>query len=157
MKTREFLSVLSQNPDLPLQFEYEEGKFARADYHITEIKNVSYDSVDCGGVRNQWTETIVQLWENETPEPNHSVNTNKALQIFLAVQKVRPFFREVEMKFEYGNSNFHTAIMKVKGVEVTDKVTVKLLPENTTCKAKDRALTVEEKSKACCTPGSGCC
>ena len=157
MKTSEFLSLLSQNPELPLQFEYEEGKFARPDYHITEIKNVSYDTVDCGGTRNQWTEAVVQLWEDEMPDLNHSVNTSKALKIFSVVENARPTFKDVEVKFEYGNSSFHTAIMKVEGVEVTDKVIVKLFSENTTCKAKDRALTVEEKSKACCTPESGCC
>lgn len=157
MTINKFLEVLRTNPNLPLLFEYQDGKYARPDYHITEVKNVSYDTVDCGGIRNQWTETIVQLWENEMPELNHSVDTTKALKIFDVVERVRPTFGEVELKFEYGNANFHTAIMQVKEIVVSDKIEVKLLSEHTTCKAKDRAATVEEKNAACCTPGGGCC
>ena len=60
MITQAFLDILIQNPKLPLYFEYQTGQFVRSDYHITEIKNVSYDTVDCGGVQNKWEETIVQ-------------------------------------------------------------------------------------------------
>lgn len=157
MKTSKFLKALADNPNMPLYFEYQDGKYTRPDYHITEVKNVSYDTVDCGGVRNQWTETIVQLWEDSMPDLNHSVDTTKALKIFDVVEKARPTFKDVEVKFEYGNAGFHTTVMQVDSIEVTDKVVVKLLTENTTCKAKDRALTVAERDAACCTPGGGCC
>jgi hypothetical protein len=157
MKTSEFLSILAQNPGMPLHFEYQVGKFTRPDYHITEIKNVTYDTVDCGGAQNNWTEAIVQLWEDEMPDLNHSVNTNKALNIFEVVEKARATFKDVELKFEYGNTSFHTAVMGISAVEVTDRVVVKLFAENTTCKAKDRASSKEDKDAACCTPGGGCC
>jgi hypothetical protein len=78
MKTSEFINVLENNPSLPLTFEYKKGSFARADFHLTEFKNVSFDTVDCGGVQNNWQEVQVQLWENEIPEPNHRVDSTKA-------------------------------------------------------------------------------
>ncbi|APD06126.1 hypothetical protein UJ101_00587 [Flavobacteriaceae bacterium UJ101] len=156
--TNEFLNVLIENPNKILEFEYTEGKFARKDYHLTEFKNVTFDTVDCGGVANKWEETHIQIWENEEFEANHSVDTTKALKIFEIVEKTRPTFKETEIKFEYGNAEFHTAVMGIKGIAIhADKVVVKLFNENTTCKAKDRATTKEEKEAACCAPASGCC
>ena len=153
MTTREFLQLLENHSDLPLYFEYKPGAFARSDFHITEIKNVKYDTVDCGGVRNEWQEVHVQIWENEIPEPHHQVNTTKALDIFKVVNKVRETWGDVDMKFEYGNANFHTALLHVNQMQIhTDKVIVKLGTEQTCCKAKDRAETPEEKAVACCAP-----
>lgn len=174
MKTKEFLTLLEENPNKNLRFEYHKGQFAREDFHLTEIKNVTYDTVDCGGVINQWKETVVQLWENSTPDGN-SVDTTKALEIAMRVDSVRPIYKDVEIKFEYGNSLFHTAILSVGEVEIGESITVKLFTESTACKAQDRATTPEEKAVACCppqpkikvqmtesvsescAPGSGCC
>jgi len=178
------LNVLENNPELPLLFEYKTGAFARMDFHITEIKNVNFDTVDCGGVQNKWQEVQVQLWEPEMPDPTHRVNTTKALDIFKVVNKKRETWGDVELKFEYGNTGFHTSILPVGQVEIhKDKIIVKLGQTMTTCKAQDRATTPEEKAAACCgpvvevaeiskpkvnlsdlvasndvcTPGSGCC
>ena len=158
MTTQEFLDILTQNPSLPLYFEYQTGQFVRSDYHITEIKNVTYDTVDCGGVQNTWQETIVQLWENAIPEPQHSVDTTKALKIFEVVEKTRPTFKDTEIRFEYGNASFHTAVLAVDSVDVSDKIVVRLQGMKTTCKANDRAAEATFQGlELACTPGSGCC
>lgn len=94
MTTTEFLNVLEQHENLPLTFEYQKGLYVRMDYHLTEVKNVSFDTVDCGGIRNAWQEVHVQLWENEVPEPSHRVDTSKALKIFQVVDKVRPILAD---------------------------------------------------------------
>jgi len=153
MKTSEFTQILRDNPEKSLFFEYHAGQFVRTDYHITEIKNVSYDTVDCGGILNKWNEVHIQLWENEIPEPDHAVDTVKALNIFDAVQKVRPTFQDTEIKFEYGNSSFPTAVLPVYQIkEAGNSLIVQLTADQTTCKAKDRATTSEEKAAACCGP-----
>ncbi len=177
MKTSEFISLLQNQPSTPLMFEYKPGMFVRADYHITEINNVSYDTVDCGGLQNEWQETHIQLWENEIPEPGHQVDTSKALQIFEVVHKVRPTFQDTDIKFEYGNAAFPTAVLPVSDIVKSDNaLIVHLVQDQTTCKAKDRATTDDEKAAACCappvkqsisleslstanqcTPGGGCC
>lgn len=178
MKTSEFIQILKVNPEKSLFFEYQAGQYVRTDYHITEIKNVSYDTVDCGGIRNEWNEVHIQLWENEIPEPDHAVDTGKALKIFEVVQKVRPTFQDTEIKFEYGNSFFPTAVLAVHHIkEAGNSLIVQLTADQTTCKAKCRATTPEEKAAACCgpaghpkvrvslaapeasacAPGSGCC
>lgn len=185
MTTTEFLAVLETHKDLPLSFEYKKGAFARMDFHLTEVKNVTFDTVDCGGVPNYWQEVHVQIWENEIPEPAHRVDTTKALNIFKAVQKVKPILENTTLKFEYGNDSFHTAILPISDIQVLqNQIIVKLGKDETCCKAKDRATTEEEKAAACCvtapvieksakpkisltdliasngnscTPGGGCC
>ena len=153
MTTNEFLKILNDHPNLPLLFEYQAGSFTRMDYHITEIKNIQYDTVDCGGVQNKWQEVHVQLWENELPEPDHRVDTSKALDIFTVVEKVRSTWGDVEMKFEYGNARFHKAVLPIGNVTIHDKqIIVQLGQDQTCCKAKDRAVTEEEKAVACCAP-----
>lgn len=178
MLTSEFTSLLAQNQDKALFFEYQPGTYVRSDYHITEIKNVSYDTVDCGGLQNKWQETHIQLWENQIPEPEHKLDAGKALKIFQLVDKVRPTLQDTEIKFEYGNSSFPTAILPVGNIDVNaSSIIVQLRPDQTSCKAKDRANTPEEEAAACCgtpavkpklqmaglatnnacTPGGGCC
>ncbi|WP_194776680.1 DUF6428 family protein [Pararhodonellum marinum] len=155
MKTSAFTQILQDNSEKALFFEYQTGQFVRTDYHITEIKNVSYDTVDCGGIRNQWTEVHVQLWENEIPEPDHQVDSKKALKIFEVVNKVRATYPDTEIKFEYGNSSFPTAVLPIHDIKDTgNALIVQLTPDQTTCKAKDRATTPEEKAAACCGPAS---
>ncbi|GGZ12534.1 hypothetical protein GCM10007049_00280 [Echinicola pacifica] len=178
MKTKEFIDLLNSQSAKVLTFEYASGMEVRADFHITEIKNVDFNTVDCGGLANQWSETHVQLWENDTLEPEHQVNTDKALKIFEAVEKVRPTYKDTELYFEYSNPQFGLTILPVDQVQISDnRVLVVLGQSNTTCKAKDRASTDEEKAAACCgtpaapavakvnvrpknqscAPNSGCC
>ena len=42
MKTKNFISQLVNNPGKELLFEYTNGKFAGANYHLTEVKNVFF-------------------------------------------------------------------------------------------------------------------
>lgn len=155
MKTNQFTKTLQENPNKALFFEYQTGQYLRTDYHITEIKNVNFDTVDCGGIRNQWSEVHIQLWENEIPEPNHGVDTDKAMKIFDVVNRSRETYPESEIKFEYGNSSFPTAVLPVNQIKDTgDALIVQLVADQTTCKAKDRATTPEEKAAACCGPAA---
>ncbi|WP_232834925.1 DUF6428 family protein [Pleomorphovibrio marinus] len=155
MNTSEFIQLLKEHPGKSLHFEYQSGQFVREDYHITEIKNVDFDTVDCGGVRNQWKEVHIQLWENEIPEPEHAVDTSKALKIAEVVGKVRETYPEAVIKFEYGNAHFPATALPVHQVKVAgESLIVQLVPDQTTCKAKDRASTPEEKAAACCGPVS---
>lgn len=176
MKTSDFIELLDSNPGLDLSFEYQNGKYIRGDYHITEIKNVSFDTVDCGGVQNKWEETHVQLWENAISDSDNVIDTTKALKIFQVVQKVRPTFQDTEIKFEYGVASAPMSVMSVMdAVKKDSRLIVQLASDQATCKAKDRASTPEEAAGACCgtpekeyiplgegavngcTPGGGCC
>ena len=57
------------------------------------------------------------------------------------------------MKFEYGNADFHAAILPISAIKVLEnQVIVQLGIDQTSCKAKDRATTEEGKAAACCSP-----
>jgi hypothetical protein len=72
----DFKTQLQANPDLHLQFSYDEDKFVNASFHITEIKLAPITSVDCGGVMNKWTEVIVQLWEPGAKQTDRSMQVS---------------------------------------------------------------------------------
>src|SRR6218665_2254234 len=97
----DFKNTLKQNPDLHLQFQYAEGKYVDASYHITEIKQAPIVSVDCGGVMNSWTEVIVQLWEPCISETERAMKVGKALSIINLVEKALPLNPEATVKIEF--------------------------------------------------------
>lgn len=172
-----FKSALEQNPDLHLQFEYEEGKLVDPSFHITEIKQAPIVSVDCGGVMNRWTEVIVQLWEPPVKQTDRSMQVGKALKIVSLVEKSLPLDPDAVVKIEFGNSRFDTRQMYPGDFRADgDNFTVGLVPDFTQCKAqtRDQSCGTGTGSTACCgsapqaqvavaaesascIPGSGCC
>ena len=162
MKTNEFLALLKNHSEKSLLFEYRPGQFVAPNYHITEIKNVTIDSVDCGAGTDFWKETVIQLWESpeekNTPEYMSAV---KALGILDKVNGIKPMDGTTEIKFEYGNADFHTAQLFVNDHEIgKDHLTINLGVKKTDCKAKETCGVIVEiagQQEACCSPESGCC
>ncbi|MDB4293211.1 DUF6428 family protein [Maribacter sp.] len=163
MKTNEFLGLLKAHTDKSLLFEYKEGYFVGANYHITEIKNITVDSVDCGAQTDFWKETVIQLWESpDEHDKEEYLTTNKALGILIKVDQIKPMEKDVEVKFEYSNDHFHTAQLFVNDFSIdADKLILKLGVEKTDCKARETCGVPVEASvqadSSCCTPESGCC
>jgi Family of unknown function (DUF6428) len=161
MKTTEYLSILNDHKDKSLLFSYQPGKWVGANYHITEVKHVKVDSVDCGSGTDAWNETIIQLWESPSEIGKRDyMSTFKALAILKKVGKMKPYDMEAEVKLEYSNDQFHTAQLFIDHFETTDKeLRFYLSVHKTDCKAKStcgipETVTVDESS---CAPGSGCC
>ena len=163
MKTSEFLSLLREHPNKSLVFEYEMGKTVGANYHITEVKNITIDSVDCGAGTDYWKETIVQLWESPTEKDNRDyMSAYKAMGILSKVDRIKPMVKEAEIKFEYSNPHFHTAQLFVNDHSIQDNtLLLQLGVEKTDCKAKETCgipeVTAQENTSNACAPGSGCC
>lgn len=163
MKTKELLALLREQSQKALLFEYHPGHFVGANYHITEIKNITVDSVDCGAGTDFWKETVIQLYESPVEkEKKEFMTAYKALNILNKVDRIKPMEREVEVKFEYSNDTFHTAQLFVNNALISnDQVILQLGIAQTDCKAKDACgipvKQVMEKATACCTPESGCC
>ncbi|WP_245917119.1 DUF6428 family protein [Mucilaginibacter yixingensis] len=176
-----FKARLEANPELHLQFQYEEGKLADTSFHITEIKLAPITSVDCGGVMNKWTEVIVQLWEPGEKQAERSMKVNKALSIIAVVEQMLPLDGDAIVKIEFGNSQFDTRQMFPADITVAgDTLTVNLTPDFVQCKAQTRGgscgtndkgeeccapvekptiklVNLVTQTDACCTPGGGCC
>ncbi len=166
MKTEQFFRLLKDNPEKPLIFEYKPNHSVKRGYHITEVKHVKIDAVDCGANSDNWNETVVQLWESPAAsEDDDFMTAYKAQSILKKVGRMKPYDMEAEIKFEYSNSEFHTAQLYVNGYETTDSVLlVSLAVEQTDCKAKSDCgvpaeIAVEAKVTAepCCGPESSCC
>lgn len=161
MKTNEFLSLLQEQPNKKLLFEYRSGEFVAPGYHITEIKNVTVDAVDCGAGTDFWKETVIQLWEDPTEDTDSYMSAEKALDILNKVDRIKPMEKNVEVKFEYSNPNFHTAQLFVNDFAVNENaIVMKLGVEKTDCKAKETCGITPEPVNAedtGCAPGSGCC
>lgn len=165
MKTQELFKLLEQNQDKPLLFEYAPKQLIGANYHITEVKHLTIDSVDCGSQTDFWKETIIQLWESPKElGKTEYMSVYKALAILKKVGKMKPYSLDSEVKFEYSNASFHTAQLFVNDYEIIGQnLIVKLAIEKTDCKAKETCGVAEvETSKAsslepCCSPDGNCC
>lgn len=164
MKTKELFSILEQNQDKSLLFEYAPNKLVGANYHITEVKHLTIDSVDCGSQTDAWKETIIQLWESPLEQgKTEYLSVYKALAILKKVGKMKPYDLDAEVKFEYSNNTFHTAQLFVNDFEMKGtNLIIKLAIEKTDCKAKDicgvsEVLETVTNSEPCCSPDGNCC
>ncbi|TGV01786.1 DUF6428 family protein [Flavivirga rizhaonensis] len=165
MKTQELFKVLEQNQDKSLLFEYAPNLLVGANYHITEVKHLAIDSVDCGAQVDTWKETIIQLWEspNELGKTEY-MSVYKALAILNKVGKMKSYDLDAEVKFEYSNATFHTAQLFVNDFEIRgNNLLVKLAIEKTDCKAKELCGVPEpteaasKETEVCCSPDGNCC
>ena len=165
MKTQALFKVLEQNQDKSLLFEYAPNLLVGAHYHITEVKHVTVDSVDCGAQVDGWKETIIQLWEspNELGKTEY-MSVYKALAILNKVGKMKSYVLDAEVKFEYSNATFHTAQLFVNDFEIRENdLIVKLTIEKTDCKAKELCgvpeplVAVSTDADPCCSPDGNCC
>jgi len=169
MKTQEFLKVLGEHSNKSLLFEYAPEKFVDANYHITEVKHITVDSVDCGAQTDAWKETIIQLWESPLEKgKTEYMSVLKAQGILNKVGRMKSYVADAEIKIEYSNPTFHTAQLFVNDFEIQNNSLIfKLAIQKTDCKAKQLCgvpetivnvvETVAEKAEACCSPESGCC
>ncbi|MFY0654116.1 MAG: hypothetical protein JXQ96_18910 [Cyclobacteriaceae bacterium] len=140
MTTQEFTDLLEKNPSIRLQFEVEDGKFIEPTYHITEIKNVSIDSVDCGGNPDAYNQTIVQLWVNPHEFLRKPWSTDKALSIFNKVESTTLSDPDAEIFFEYGDENIRTSQFSVENINIDgNTLNVQLFTKPTACKPSLRS------------------
>ena len=165
MNTDQLFKILEQNKGKSLLFEYAPNQLVAANYHITEVKHITIDSVDCGSQTDAWKETIIQLWESPLEkEKKEYMSVLKALSILEKVETMKPYELDAEVKFEYSNATFHTAQLFVNDFEIQgNNLIVKLAIEKTDCKAKELCGVPEKKEailtneEPCCSPEGNCC
>ncbi len=150
MDTQTFLGILAQHAEKPLVFEYG-GKTVAPGYHVTEVMNLTYETMDCGGQANFWRETVVQLQEPSRQDKPEYMRADKFMGIYQRVAAsvaVRP---ESEIRLEYGDSQTPAIHYHVGSVETGgEAVMVHLSPPGVRCKAADRTAG----ESACCTPAA---
>ncbi len=159
MKTIEFIQLLNEHTEKSLLFEYAPNMLVGTNYHITEVKHVTIDAVDCGAGTDFWKETVIQLWESPTElGKSEYMSSYKALGILKKVGSLKPYVLEAPVKIEYGNATFHTTQLTISDYEIRqEQLLIKLQVDATDCKAKEACGITESTSTNACAPGSGCC
>ena len=161
MKTNEFIAELRRAPENQLVFTDGKGQAVHAGYHLTELKAVSLDTVDCGGRTNRWQETIVQLWVPSNADNNY-MTAGKFLKIFDKVRGMIPLNFDAAIRVEYGDEDFFPSTYDVRSIAHAEDVTLVLLQApGTTCKARDRrhkSARSEAEHETCCSAvAQSCC
>src|SRR5438552_18816905 len=105
MITEDFIGRLRQAPAKRLVFANSDGATIHGGYHLTELKAASFDTVDCGAQKNQWNETIVQLWVPEEEVNGEHMTAAKFLSIFDKVARLISLAVTAEIRFEFGHQN----------------------------------------------------
>ena len=161
MNTKELLNLLDEHRNKSLLFEYRKDQLVGANYHITEVKNVTVDSVDCGSATDYWKETVIQLWESpDELDKTEFMTVHKALSILDKVNRIKPMDLSAEVKFEYSNDGFHTAQLFVDDYSYTEnRLMLSLAVNKTDCKARENcgAAVEEVQSEVCGGPEAKCC
>ena len=158
MKTGNFLKLLEKQAGKELIFEYRNQQFVPKAYHITEVKNLQIESVDCGGFEHSDQQTVVQLWVTDTEKADRYMTTAKAKKIFDIVESKRPMQQDAEIFFEYGDATTPTSVYKITAIEEKEgQLIVQLYVPPTECKPRQLLQTVGIE-EGCCTPAAkGCC
>ena len=147
MNTEEFISALRRSKNKHLIFLNNEGTSIYPGYHLTEVKAARFDAVDCGGQKNNWNETIVQLWVPTDETDQTFMTAEKFLGIYDKVSRMIDVDSAAEIRVEYGDENFFPYNYYVDSISETgESIRVTLCPPKTTCKARDR----RQLGAACC-------
>ncbi len=153
MTIKSFLALLEKHPQKELVFEYEANQFIPV-YHITEIKNVHFESIDCGGNAHETFQTITQLWISPKDFLKQKCMTaEKALKIYNIVDGVKPMKRDTEIFFEYGYKELRTSVYSVEAIEETaDQLIIKMFVPKTACKPAQKVIEKGKEILSCCGP-----
>src|SRR2546423_4798137 len=139
MTTKEFIAQLRRADDKALIFVNADGATIHPGYHLTEIKAAKFDTIDCGGQKNQWNETIMQLWVPEGERSDDFMTAGKFFSIYNKVSRMIDVDPSAEVRFEYGDDNFFPSSYHVESIgENENTLRVELRAPQTTCKARDR-------------------
>lgn len=154
-RTDEFLAaVRAAAPDQRLVFQLDGTPLITPGYHVTEVKAVATEAMDCGGVADQWRETIIQLWNPGDDPVREHMAAGKFLAIYDRVAAHVPVSPAAEVRFEYGDLGRPAILYHVAGVEPRgERLLVHLRAPAVTCKARDRdasACRIGADDESCC-------
>lgn len=157
LDTRTFLDTLSTHPGALLAFSHADFQVPGG-FHLTEVKALAIEGMDCGGHADQWFETHFQLWHSGK-EDHHHLDVGRFLRIVDRVRPAVPLRDTAQARIEWGDGTRPAVLYPVGGATYADgTLTVQLYDPRVTCKANDRLSTaLPVVVGAGCAPGSGCC
>jgi SHS2 domain-containing protein len=150
--TGQFLKKLRDaKPDQQIVFQLGGTLLVEPGYHVTEVKAVTYRTMDCGGVADSWNETVIQLWNpGDEPEREH-MKVKKFLAIYDHVSEHVPVSDEAELRFEYGDARRPATNYHIERLESSRGQTlVHLRAPVVTCKERDRKNQSKAAAEVSC-------
>ena len=149
MQTSTFLAELRTHAGLPLVFQRGD-KTVSPSYHLTEVKRVSYETMDCGAITHRWAESQFEVWVPAAPEAGRThMAAGKFLKIVDRVQADLPLAEAVTARVLVAFGAEPAALHDIGAVRVADgKLRVELVPDRARCKAAERRSALQ---------GGGCC
>lgn len=154
MKTSSFLFALRANAALPLVFRAGR-QIASPGYHLTEVKRVSYETMDCGSMTHRWSESQFEIWvppfDKITPGRGH-MPAEKFLRIIERVETALPLDGEATARIHASFDGQPAALYAIEAINARDgQVWIELTPDKTRCKAAERR--VGALTDGCCGAG----
>lgn len=151
MKTSAFLASLRTHSRLPLVFRAGLETVSPG-YHLTEVKRVSYETMDCGAMTHRWSETQFELWvpaaADFTPGRGH-MPAEKFLRIIDRVEAELPLNGEAEARIHASFAGQPAALYEIESIAARGgQLAIELRPDRTRCKAAERRLAA--LAPACC-------
>ena len=138
-----------------LKFQLPNGQFVPANFHITEVGNVTRNYMDCGGLLRQENKLNLQLWV--ASDTDHRLKPNSVLNILQLAEK-QLGYSNLELEVEYQRSTVGRYKLAFDGA------VFQLINTQTACLAPDQCGIPQEKPRVrvtssglSCNPDSDCC
>lgn len=153
MTTRAFLETLRAHASMPLAFRLRRHALAPG-YHLTEIKRVLYETMDCGALSHRWQESQFEVWVPESDEnfpEQKPMAAAKFLRIVDRVQSSLPLEEDAVARIHAEILDRPAALYDIDSVAPRQGMLwVELSADRTRCKARERQNA--ETGSACCRP-----
>lgn len=151
MKTSSFLAALRAQSKLPLVFRTGRTVVSPG-YHLTEVKRVGYETMDCGAMTHRWTESQFEIWvpalEKIVPGRGHMA-AEKFLGIIDRVEAQLPLNSDATARIHASFNGQPAALYDIDAVTARDgQLWIELSPDRTRCKAAERR--VASVTGGCC-------
>ncbi len=148
----------------PLRFTVNGQQLVPNDFHVTEIKKVSIESLDCGGGASAWEELVIQLWSprgDDAPEPM----TVEKFSSIMAKADALLLLDGEHVRFEYAPLGQPAIQYALNSINTDgDALEVQLIAPYVACKPIERGQMSELSvigESACCVPSASpakaCC
>ena len=138
-----------------LKFQLPNGQFVPANFHITEVGNVTRNYMDCGGLLREENKLNLQLWV--ASDTDHRLKPNSVLNILQLAEK-QLGYSNLELEVEYQRSTVGRYKLAFDGA------VFQFINTQTACLAPDQCGIPQEKPRVrvtssglSCNPDSDCC
>lgn len=155
MKTSSFLTALRSHATLPLLFRAGRD-IVSPGYHLTEVKRVAFETMDCGAMTHRWSESQFEIWvpsgSKDTANRGH-MPAEKFLRIIDRVEAELPLQGDASARIHASFNGQPAALYDVEVATARDgKLWIELSPDRTRCKAAERRSAAG--GAACCGAGA---